>query len=94
MPFALCNAPSVFQRLMNQVLSGLNPAVGEEFVSVYIDDLLVYSKTLCEHLRQFGRVLERLEEGKKCNTLAMYSLLMVSNPTQLLSEQLNVFLSH
>ena len=63
MPFGLCNAPSVFQTLMNRVLSGLNPAVEEEFVSVYIDDLLVYSKTLSEHLSHLGRVLERLEKA-------------------------------
>ena len=42
MPFGLCNAPSVFQRLMQRVLMGLNPAEGPDFVSVYIDDVLVF----------------------------------------------------
>lgn len=43
MPFGLTNAPSVFQRLMQRVLMGLNPDNGPAFVSVYIDDILVYS---------------------------------------------------
>ena len=43
MPFGLTNVPSVFQRLMEQVLMGLNPESGPSFVSAYIDDILVYS---------------------------------------------------
>ena len=43
MPFGLTNAPAVFQRLMQSVLMGLNPVDGRHFVSVYIDDILVYS---------------------------------------------------
>ena len=49
MPFGLCNAPSTFQRLMQQVLMGLNPAEGPDFVSVYVDDVLVFLKTLQDH---------------------------------------------
>ena len=43
MPFSLTNAPAVFQRLIQQVLMGLNPECGPEFVSVYIDDILMFS---------------------------------------------------
>ena len=46
MPFGLMNSPAVFQRLMQQVLAGLNPAEGPEFVSVYIDDILIFSANL------------------------------------------------
>ena len=50
MPFGLTNAPSVFQRLMTRVLMGLNPTNGPDFVTVYIDDVLIFSKSLEEHL--------------------------------------------
>ena len=41
MLFGLMNAPSVFQWLMQHVLMGLNPEEGPDFVSVYIDDVLI-----------------------------------------------------
>ena len=59
MPFGLTNAPSVFQRLMNGVLMGLNPTVGPEFVTVYIDDVLIFSKSLEEHITHLELVLQR-----------------------------------
>ena len=61
MPFGLTNAPAVFQRLMQQVLAGLNPDEGPDFVVVYIDDILVFSQTLEDHLEHLERVMERLE---------------------------------
>ena len=62
MPFGLMNAPSVFQRLMQQVLQGLNPEEGPDFVSVYIDDVLVFSHTLTEHLQHLRLVIQRLQK--------------------------------
>ena len=62
MPFGLTNAPSIFQRLMNRVLMGLNPAEGPEFVTVYIDDVLIFSKSLKEHLVHLELVLKRIEK--------------------------------
>ena len=63
MPFGLCNAPAVFQRLMRRVLMGLNPPQGPDFVSVYIDDVLIFSKTLKEHLEHLRQVIQRLLEA-------------------------------
>ena len=44
MPFGVMNAPVVFQQLMQIVLSGL------QFISVYLDDVNLYSETLSEHV--------------------------------------------
>ena len=62
MPFGLSNAPAIFQRLMEQVISGLNPMDGPSFVAVYIDDLLIYSRSWKEHLDHLSKVMERLRE--------------------------------
>jgi len=56
MPFGLCNAGATFQRLMDVVLSGLNL----EICLVYLDDIVVYSKTIEEHLERLEAVLSRL----------------------------------
>jgi len=62
MPFGLTNAPSVFQCLMNQVLMGLNPANRPDFVTVYINDVSIFSKTLEDHLSHLHQVLQRLQQ--------------------------------
>ena len=64
MPFGLMNAPSVFQRLMQKVLNDLNPTDGKRFVSVYIDDVLIFSETLEDHLEHLRLVFGRL--GSAC----------------------------
>ena len=55
---------SVFQRLMQCVLLGLNPEEGPDFVSVNIDAVLVFSRTLEEHLQHLimKQVIERIRE--------------------------------
>lgn len=61
MPFGLKNAPAVFQRLMELVLRDLNPESddGHPFVSVLIDDLLIFSETLEDYLQHLKLVLDR-----------------------------------
>ena len=61
MPFGLKNAQSVFQWLMQQVLSGVNPENGPSFVAAYIDDLLIFSFSLQQHLARSSTDLEKLD---------------------------------
>jgi hypothetical protein len=58
MPFGLKNATATFVTLMNKVLDGY---VGK-FVLVFVDDIIIFSKTLEEHLHHLRLVLERLKE--------------------------------
>ena len=59
MPFGLTNAPATFQRLMNQLFCGK----AWDFVFVYLDDLLIVSKSVQEHLGHLKKVLDRLDEA-------------------------------
>jgi Reverse transcriptase (RNA-dependent DNA polymerase) len=56
MPFGLCNAPGTFQHYMNDTFCEFL----DEFLVVYLDDLLVYSLTLKEHKEHVQKVLARL----------------------------------
>ena len=49
MPFGLTNTPATFQCLMNQLFSGKD----WNFVFVYLDDILIVSKSFEEHLTRF-----------------------------------------
>ncbi|XP_019171431.1 PREDICTED: uncharacterized protein LOC109166986 [Ipomoea nil] len=58
MPFGLINAPAVFMDLMNRVFK---PHLGD-FVIVFIDDILVYSRDKEEHVGHLRTVLQILRE--------------------------------
>ncbi|GJU76385.1 putative reverse transcriptase domain-containing protein [Tanacetum coccineum] len=60
MPFGLINAPAVFMDLMNRVC---RPYL-DKFVIVFIDDILIYSKTREGHEEHLGLVLELLKKEK------------------------------
>ena len=55
---------------MQQVLMGLNPLEWSDFVSVYIDDVLVFSQTLEEHIEHLCLVMKRLREANLWNSKA------------------------
>ena len=66
LPFGLTNAPSTFQRCMNSLFKHL------PFVAVYLDDILIFSKTAEEHLDHLKQVLQIIKQEslfcklKKC----------------------------
>jgi hypothetical protein len=69
MSFGLTNAPSTFMRLLNEVL---RPSIGL-FVVVYFDNILIYNKSMEEHLEHLRVVCDALRAARlfgnleKCN---------------------------
>ena len=60
MPFGLTNAPAVFQAFINDVLRDfLN-----KFVFVYLDDILIFSRSMEDHVQHVKTVLQRLWESE------------------------------
>ena len=56
MPFGLCNAPPTFQRLMLNCLGELNLT----YCLIYLDDVIIFSRTEEEHLEQMRVVFDQL----------------------------------
>ncbi|KAK3506929.1 hypothetical protein QTP70_031209 [Hemibagrus guttatus] len=56
MPYGLSKAPSVFQTIMNEIFWDML----HRFVVVYIDDILIYSPNLSDHVDHVKQVLHRL----------------------------------
>ena len=71
-PFGLAQAPAYFQRLVNEVLSGLDFAFG------YLDDILIFSPDVETHLQHLRIVFERLRKANlkmkesKCSFLKQH----------------------
>jgi hypothetical protein len=69
MPMGLCNSPATFQRLMQHIF---NDTVFQ-ILLIYLDDLIIYSTTIEEHIERLDKVFTRLKEhglklkGKKCH---------------------------
>ena len=68
MPFGLCNTLAIFQRFINDIFRDLLDVC----VVVYLDDILVFSRSKEEHQQHLRQVLQRLREHhlvaklKKC----------------------------
>lgn len=62
MPFGLCNAPSTFQRLMERLFGDQR----HQSLLLYLDDIVVFSSSVTQHLERLEVVLGRLKrEGLK-----------------------------
>ncbi|MBW0552961.1 hypothetical protein O181_092676 [Austropuccinia psidii MF-1] len=70
MPFCIKNAPSYYQRMMNIISPG---ELSEEWLIIYIDDIIACSETWDNHLSRLERVLQKIVQVnmkislKKCH---------------------------
>ncbi|KAG0440919.1 Retrovirus-related Pol polyprotein from transposon 17.6 [Dictyocoela muelleri] len=55
-PFGIKSGPKIFQKIMNNILENINN------IFVYIDDIIIYSKSREEHYEIISKVLDRLRE--------------------------------
>lgn len=58
MPFGLCNAPATFQRYMDLIFAGI------KWINclIYLDDIIVFSSSFEDHLKDLNEVFERLRK--------------------------------
>ena len=59
MPFGLKNSPATFQRQVDALFKGMQ---GTD-VFIYIDDLIIFSKTIEEHINKFDRVAQSMRSA-------------------------------
>ena len=70
MAFGLTNDPATFQRLMERCMGELHVHLKE--CPIYLDDIIIFSKTFEEHLERLENVFKQLEhhglklKGSKC----------------------------
>ena len=80
MPFGLCNAPATFQWLMQNCMGELNLI----YCLIYLDDLIVFSWTVEEHLHHLHVMFDQLRE---------YNLKLKPSKCSLFKEEIN-YLTH
>ena len=71
MPFGLCNAPSTFQRLMNDVFK---PEINS-FILIYLDDILIYSHSVEEHWGHLSHAVDKLQWARLYGRLHRFEFL-------------------
>lgn len=59
LPIGLCNAPSIFKRLMDSVLGSMKWSM----CLAYMDDMLIFSDTFEEHLHRLDSVLDAIAKA-------------------------------
>jgi hypothetical protein len=79
MPLGLKNAPALFQRKMQNIFNE-----NQEFVPVYIDDLLIFSKSYKEHIAHLDVFFRKVEQN---------DLILSKKKIKICKEKIN-FLSH
>ena len=69
MPFGLKNAGTTYQRMMTKMFK---PQLGKN-IEVYIDDMVVKSKVMSDHVGDLGNIFEILRRHKLCLNASKYS---------------------
>ena len=83
-PYGLCNAGASYQRMMDVTLSGLPP----DRILAYMDDIVIFSKTFKEHLKDIESVLQRLSSSNIA--LKLSKCIFASNKVDFLGFELSL----